>query len=70
MSGIKILATQEWVNSAITAALGGSIVGRVDENNNIILTGDLENGLYSLKYEDTNGNTTNIGTINIGNVAV
>lgn len=63
MSGIKILATQEWVNSAITAALGGSIVGMVDENNNIILTGDLDAGTYYLKYEGKDGSIIDIGNL-------
>ena len=47
----------------VLAALGTPIFGRVDEDNHIILTGALPDGIYTLKYEDGNGNLTEIGTL-------
>jgi hypothetical protein len=35
----------------------------VDADNTIILTGELADGSYAVKYEDAIGNTTNIGSI-------
>ena len=49
-------------------ALGGTpVFGVVDANNNIILTGNLADGTYTLKYEDADGNVTTIGTLNHSN---
>ena len=39
----------------------------VDANNNITLSGDLVNGSYTLKYENADGSTTEICTLNITN---
>ena len=48
----------------------GDVIGVVDENNNILLSGALADGDYTLKYEvvDENGNTsyTEIGTMKVG----
>ena len=52
--------------SEVYALLGGEVIGVVDENNNIILTGDLVDGIYTLKYEDVDGNLTEIGTVSVG----
>lgn len=41
----------------------GDVFGYVDENNNIVLNGSLENGTYSVKYEMENGSTVNIGNL-------
>lgn len=49
----------------VIAALQTPVFGRVDENNNIILTGELVPGTYTLKYESVDGDKTNIGTIEI-----
>ena len=38
--------------------------GTVDENNNIILSGELAAGTYTFKYEDAEGNVVDIGTLN------
>lgn len=48
----------------VIAALGTPVFGRVDAENNIILTGQLIDGVYTLKYEDAEGNVTEIGTLN------
>lgn len=46
-------------------SLGGvPVFGVVDSNNNIVLTGNLAEGTYTLKYEDADGNVTEIGTLN------
>lgn len=44
-------------------ALGTPVFGTVDEENNIILTGQLPDGTYTLKYEDAEGTLTEIGTL-------
>lgn len=51
---------------AILDALGKSVIGEVDADNNIILTGSLVDGTYTLKYESEDGELTEIGTITIG----
>lgn len=51
----------------VLAALGNpSVFGTVDENNNITLSGSLENGAYTLKYEMDDGTTVGIGTLQVG----
>jgi hypothetical protein len=56
-------ADQEEIVQQVITALGTPVFGRVDADNNIILTGNLADGLYTVKYEDAIGNTTNIGSI-------
>lgn len=41
----------------------GDVVGYVDENNNIVVSGNLADGTYSVKYEMENGNTVEIGDL-------
>lgn len=60
---------QESMIHQIALALATPVFGRVDENKNIIVTGNLDNGTYTLKYEDASGNTVSIGIIDIGGVA-
>lgn len=43
----------------------GSTEGYVDKNNNIILPDNLDNGAYTLKYENEDGTYTTIGNFNI-----
>lgn len=57
---------QESIIQQVITALGTPVFGRVDENNNIILTGNLADGTYTLKYEDAEGETLEIGTLDIG----
>ena len=47
----------------VIAALQTPVFGRVDEDNNIIITGNLVDGTYTLKYEDSDGVLTEIGTL-------
>ena len=56
-------ADQESIVQDVIAALGTPVFGRVDDQNNIILTGELADGTYAIKYEDAGGNVTEIGTL-------
>lgn len=56
-------ADQEAIVQQVIAALGTPVFGTVDADNNIILSGDLGDGTYTVKYEDAEGNVTEIGTI-------
>lgn len=56
-------ADQEEIVQQVITALGTPVFGRVDTENNIILTGKLADGTYTLKYEDADGNVTTIGTL-------
>ena len=49
------------VGTGIEQGQNGDVFGYVDENNNIVLTGDLSDGTYSIKYEMANGSTINVG---------
>lgn len=60
-------ADKEEIVQQVIAALGTPVFGRVDADNNIILTGELTNGTYTLKYEDAYGNTVDIGSITLNN---
>lgn len=44
----------------------GDVVGVLDESNNILLTGNLADGTYTLKYENTDGTYTEVGTLEVG----
>lgn len=54
---------RELIVQEVITALGTPVFGRVDENNNIILTGDLAEGTYTLKYESADGEVVDVGTI-------
>lgn len=60
---------QEAIVQQVITALGTPVFGTVDAENNIILTGNLADGTYTIKYEDAEGNVTEIGTLNHSNVA-
>lgn len=45
----------------------GDVFGYVDENNNIVLRGALDNGAYTVKYEMDNGTIVNIGNMVLDN---
>ena len=60
-------ADQEFIVQQVIKALGTPVFGRVDENKNIILSGDLAYGAYTLKYEDADGNIKEAGVINLTN---
>ena len=50
--------------------LGTPVFGTVDTENNIILTGNLVDGTYTLKYENADGTSTVIGTLDVGDASV
>lgn len=56
-------ADQEAIVQQVIAALGTPVFGRVDADNNIILTGELADGAYTVKYEDADGNIVDVGKI-------
>lgn len=50
--------------AAVIESLGGNpVFGYVDENNNIIVSGNLADGTYSVKYEMEDGSTVGIGQL-------
>lgn len=60
-------ADQAAIIQQVIDTLGGTpVFGTVDANNNIILSGTLAEGTYTIKYEDADGNVTEIGTIDVG----
>lgn len=61
-------ADQEAIVQQVIIALGTPVFGRVDADNNIILTGELANGTYTLKYEDAEGEQTVIGELALGGI--
>lgn len=63
-------ADQESIVQQVIAALGTPVFGRVDAENNIILTGELADGTYTLKYEGADGSQTEIGEIVVGAVQI
>ena len=46
----------------------GDITGTVDENNNILLVGNLADGTYVLKYENNDGTYSDVGTLVVGTI--
>lgn len=46
----------------------GDVTGVLDESNNILLTGNLADGNYTLKYENADGTYTEIGTLTVGEI--
>ena len=57
----KIVAT-------VIESIGTPVFGTIDENNNIIITGDLTDGTYVFKYEGADGTYTDIGSLVVGGV--
>lgn len=60
---IYIFADGTPVGTGIPQGQSGDVFGYVDENNTIVLNGNLADGTYSLKYEMENGNVVNIGNM-------
>lgn len=55
--------------TGISMSVGGNtdVVGNVDDNNNIVITGYLPDGEYTLKYAYTDGTTSDVGSFVVGN---
>lgn len=67
LDGMKVTIVQE-----VLAQLGGdsnSVFGKVNADGTITITTDLENGVYTLMYENEDGTLTEVGTITVGEVA-
>ena len=58
-------ADKEEIVRQVLASMAMPVAGIVDENNNIIITGELPDGAYTLRYEFADGSSTSIGTLNI-----
>ena len=59
-------ADMDGIVDSVLVALGGQpVFGYVDEDNNIILTVELTDGTYSVKYEMEDGSTINIGELEV-----
>lgn len=56
------------VGTGIPQGQSGDVFGYVDENNNVVLTGNLADGTYSVKYEMDDGSTVDIGDLVLGEV--
>lgn len=56
------------VGTGLSQGQSADIYGYVDENNNVVLSGDLVDGTYTLKYENEDGTTTEIGSLTLGEV--
>lgn len=54
---------KEQIIQDVITALGTPVLGTVDNENNIILTGTLADGTYTLKYEFADGSVITIGTL-------
>ena len=56
------------IGTGITMGTSGDVIGVVDSSNNIILTGNLADGTYTLKFENADGTYTEIGSFDVGEV--
>jgi len=66
---IDFEAIKEEIRVAVIESLGGNpIFGYVDENNNIIVSGNLADGDYTLKYEMEDGSFITVGELVLDNV--
>lgn len=54
--------------SDIPENVSGDIIGVLDENNNIVITGELAGGTYVFKYETADGTYADIGSLVVGGV--
>lgn len=52
---------QETLVQQVIATLGTPVFGRVEDDNTIVLTGELVGNSYTVVYEDADGNRTTIG---------
>lgn len=56
------------VGTGLSQGQSADVYGDVDTNNNIVLSGELADGTYTLKYENADGTTTEIGSFTVGEV--
>lgn len=60
---IYIFVNGNPVGTGIPQGQSGDVFGYVDENNTIVLNGNLADGTYTVKYEMENGEVVNIGNM-------
>lgn len=60
---------QEAIVQQVIAALGTPVFGTLDESNNILLSGELADGTYTLKWLNADGSYADAGTITVGPIA-
>lgn len=60
---IYLFVNGQPVGTGIPQGQSGDVFGYVDENNTIVLNGNLADGTYTLKYEMSNGDIVNIGNM-------
>ena len=60
---IYIFVNGNPVGAGIAQGQSGDVFGYVDENNTIVLNGNLADGTYTVKYEMENGETVDIGNM-------
>jgi hypothetical protein len=65
-SGFLTEISKEEIVQQVITALGTPVFGRVDADNNIILTGELADGTYTLKVEKADGTVVEVGTFTQG----
>lgn len=64
---VYLFVSGQPVGSGIQLTAAGDVIGYVDENNNIVVRGNLAEGTYSVKYEMTDGTTVDIGELVVDN---
>lgn len=52
----------------VSSGVGGDVVGTLDEDNNILLTGELPDGTYTVRYKNADGTYTDIGSLIVGEI--
>lgn len=60
---IYLFVNGQPIGTGIPQGQSGDVFGYVDENNTIVLNGNLADGTYTLKYEMSNGDIVNIGNM-------
>lgn len=66
----KILVVGADGNLTLTempSLISGDVIGTLDANNNIVITGELADGTYTFRYENTDGTYADIGSLTVGN---
>ena len=55
------------LGNGVEIGMNGDVIGYIDSANNIILSGDLANDTYTVKYEMEDGTYVDIGSLSLGN---
>lgn len=58
-----VFVNGEPVGNGVERGQNGDVFGFVDENNTIVLTGNLADGTYTVKYEMDNGDVVSVGNM-------